>query len=156
MAPELIRGESGNTTSSDVFAFGIVLYEVYSRKDPYFGEEAQEVLRLVADRTVNKRPEIPKGMPPLVQSLMTDCLLAEPAQRPTFAELDQRLNRVDEKSLETMDASLYRIKPKNISLFDIFPRDVAEALSRGRKVEATHRDMVTIFFSDIVGKCLDL
>jgi serine/threonine protein kinase/ABC-type phosphate/phosphonate transport system substrate-binding protein len=32
MAPELLRGESQNNASSDVYSFGIILYEVYSRK----------------------------------------------------------------------------------------------------------------------------
>lgn len=112
----------------------------------------EEVLRLVADKNVNKRPEIPREMPPLVQSLMTDCLVTDPQQRPTFTELDQRLLRVDEKSLVAGHGLRSSKRKTNISLFDIFPREVAEALSAGRKVEATHRDVVTIFFSDIVGK----
>lgn len=36
-------------------------------------------------------------------------------------------------------------------LFEVFPQHVAEALRQGRKVEAESRDVVTIFFSDIVG-----
>ena len=39
MAPELLRGGSLNTAASDVYAFGVVLYEIYSRKDPYEGED---------------------------------------------------------------------------------------------------------------------
>ena len=35
-------------------------------------------------------------------------------------------------------------------LFDVFPQHIAEALRDGRKVEPEHRDIVTIFFSDIV------
>jgi len=38
-----------------------------------------------------------------------------------------------------------------VSLFDIFPKHVAEALRDGRKVEAEEKEEVTIFFSDIVG-----
>jgi hypothetical protein len=36
-------------------------------------------------------------------------------------------------------------------LFSVFPKHVAEALRQGKKVEPEHHDMVTIFFSDIVG-----
>jgi len=35
MAPELLLQKTGNTAASDVYAFGIILYEVFSRKDPY-------------------------------------------------------------------------------------------------------------------------
>ena len=38
-----------------------------------------------------------------------------------------------------------------MSLYDIFPKHIADALQAGRPVEAEHHDMVTIFFSDIVG-----
>jgi class 3 adenylate cyclase len=36
-------------------------------------------------------------------------------------------------------------------LFKVFPKHIAEALREGRKVEPEEHDMVTIFFSDIVG-----
>jgi serine/threonine protein kinase len=53
MAPELLRGDSGNTLATDVYSFGIILYEVYARRDPYEDEkDTIEVLRLVADRKI--------------------------------------------------------------------------------------------------------
>jgi class 3 adenylate cyclase len=79
---------------------------------------------------------------------MEDCIHDDPEQRPTFEELDTRLKRVDAKDV---DAGQVPNKAISISLFDIFPRHIAEALRDGRTVEAEHRDVVTIFFSDIVG-----
>jgi guanylate cyclase, other len=152
MAPELLRRESSNTSASDVYALGIILYEVYSRKDPYEGEDTGEVLKLVADKAVNKRPQVPPHMPAPIQSIMADCLVEDPIDRPSFEELDQRLKRVDAKSVEPTEMPRPSRRSANISLFDIFPRHIAEALRDGNKVEAEHRDMVTIFFSDIVGK----
>ena len=42
MAPELLRGEL-STCASDVYAFGITLYEVFSRKIPYGVESPAEI-----------------------------------------------------------------------------------------------------------------
>lgn len=147
MAPELLRGTSANTAASDVYAFGIILYEVFSRKDPYEGEDAKEVMKLVADPKVNKRPPIPRNCPPLVEGLMTDCLVEDPQERPTAEEISIRLKRMDISKVETGEAK----NKATISLFDIFPKQIAEALRDGREVESEHKDMVTIFFSDIVG-----
>jgi len=51
MAPELLRGEA-NTTRSDVYAFGVVIYEIYSRRYPFDGEDTSVVLKQVADPAV--------------------------------------------------------------------------------------------------------
>lgn len=146
MAPELLRRESTNTAKTDVYSFGIILYEVYSRKDPYERENPADVLRLVADKSVRKRPLVPKNMPPQIKSLMADCIEEGTEKRPTFEEIDIRVKRVD----EAVDPGQGK-GTTAISLFDIFPRHIAEALRDGRTVEPEHRDSVTIFFCDIVG-----
>lgn len=148
MAPELILGTSFNTPATDAYAFGMLLNEVYSRKDPYEDEGLSmgEILNLVADPTISKRPRTPRNMPAPVASVMIECFVHDPEERPTFEEIDKRLKRVNVKSL---DGSAR--ESKNVSLFDIFPKAVAEALRDGRDVEATQTDCATIFFSDIVG-----
>lgn len=121
---------------------------MYSRRDPYEGEDPSDVLRLVADKHIQKRPPVPSHMPDKVKALMADCLEEDAENRPSFEELDLRLKRVH---TETADTGFMSVKPSNVSLFDIFPRHIAEALRDGRAVEAEHKDSVTIFFSDIVG-----
>jgi class 3 adenylate cyclase len=149
MAPELLRAEGGNSAASDVYSFGIILYEVYSRRDPYENEDnITDILRLVCDKSAQKRPPAPTTMPEKVKALMADCVEDEPDKRPTFEELDKRLQRID---CEGADPTQTTTKKAGISLFDIFPRHIAEALRDGRTVEAAHKDCVTIFFSDIAG-----
>lgn len=103
---------------------------------------------------INKRPPFPKCMPADVQGIMKDCLEANPEDRPSAEEIDHRLKRINNSASLLAGTSMHgALKPKdpNVSLFDIFPKHVAEALRDGRKVEPEHRDSVTIFFSDIVG-----
>jgi class 3 adenylate cyclase len=155
MAPELLTGESPNSSSTDVYSFGIILYELYSRKDPYEGEDAMEVLKQVADPLINKRPPTPMSCPPEIQALMTECLSGEPERRPSFRDMDMRLKSYDVSTVEpgeTHFSAQYKKEKRTSSLlYEVFPERIASALRDGRKVEPESRDMVTIFFSDIVG-----
>jgi len=158
MAPELLRGESENSAMSDVYSFGIILFEMYSRKDPYDGEDHREVLRLVADPIFNKRPEVPESCPSLVASIMKECLDRTPGSRPTFEQLDLRLKDLSVEHVEPgkmnfsmQDKKLIQAGRNEKLLFDVFPQHIAEAIRDGRKVDPESREIVTIFFSDIVG-----
>ena len=160
MAPELLRGDSENTSSSDVYSFGIILYEVYSRKDPYEGEQFAKVIAGVCDTKKNKRPPVPHGCPETVATIMKECVDGNANARPSFEELDLRLKRLNVESVEPGEMPLSAARSKKMKrdlqnadnlLYDIFPRHIADALREGRKVEPEHHECVTIFFSDIVG-----
>ena len=156
MAPELLRGISTNTAASDVYSFGIILYEVYSRKEPYEGEDFVEVMEKISDPTVNKRPEVPIGCPAEIETLMAECLNGEPAKRPSFEEIDIHLRKMDVAKVEPADfrssfGKQQRAQQKDALLEEVFPPHIAKALREGRKVEPETREMVTIVFSDIVG-----
>lgn len=151
-APELLRGESSNTTASDVYSFGIVLYEAYSRQDPYAGEKLEDVLKDVCNSKINKRPPIPKNMPNKISEIMKCCLDEDPLKRPTFETMDLILKRLNSENVDL------RIQNKGANLqgmtnliYNVFPPHIADALKNGRKVEQEAHECVTIFFSDIVG-----
>lgn len=167
MAPELLRGESGNTTQSDVYSFGIVLYEVYSRQDPYFGENVEDVLKDVCNIYINKRPSpIPSNMPPKVSEIMKGCVEPYPKARPSFETLDLILKRLIAQNFENEEKkstmrhnsiigdSFHNNNNTSIMtnlLYNVFPPHIADALKQGKKVEQESHECVTIFFSDIVG-----
>jgi serine/threonine protein kinase len=144
MAPELLKGLSSNTDASDVYAFGILVYEMFSGEEPYDGEDPGEVLRLVCDKAVNKRPQMPKYCPAQISSLMRDCVVYSPEERPTFVELDKRVKRVEEKDVLQSSQEVVRMGR------DKFPNHIAKALQNDQKTGPEQHDMVTIMKSDIV------
>lgn len=156
MAPELLRGSPGSP-ASDVYALGITLSEVYSRQDPYFGEDPLDVLEAVSDAAQHKRPDVPSACAPEVAVLMRDCWQEDPSLRPACDEIDRRLKALAVASADAgawslgMRSPVLRRGKTNELLNDVFPPHVAEALRAGRKVEPESREVVTIFFSDIVG-----
>ena len=111
MAPELLNGTSENTSGSDVYAFGILLYEVYSRETPYEGEVYSEVIHGVRDPAIRKRPPVPLSCPPKVRSLMMDCLEHDAQDRPSTKDLDQRL-----QAEGTIQGRIVRIEALNKDL----------------------------------------
>ena len=160
MAPELLQGITSNSDCTDVYSFGIILYEVYSRSDPYEGEDFDEVIKRVKDPNMYYRPQAPITCPSEIVLLMNDCLRTYPLSRPTFLQINDRLEQMDAIMIEPKTpcderrSSGFFENSHDITrklLYNVFPRHVAEVLRSGRKVEPEYRDIVTIFFSDIVG-----
>ena len=149
MSPEILNG-SASSVASDIFAFGITFWEVYSRLDPYDGEDFHEVLAAVKDvqRTEEKRPVIPVGCPPEMAMLMKACWHNDITCRPQAHEIDRTLKALDASKMGVV--SIRKKTDANVVLQDIFPKHIADKLLLGEKVEPEHRDRVTIFFSDIV------
>jgi serine/threonine protein kinase len=103
MAPEVVRadgsGKTPITSAADVYSFGVVVWELCARRPPWQGRTAgQIVLEVGAGRSVLDVLGPPAdvaaggpGWPAAVAEICRECLQAEPASRPSFASLEQRL-----------------------------------------------------------------
>jgi serine/threonine protein kinase len=154
MAPELLRRESGPTTATDVYAFGITLSEVFSRSDPYTGLDGARVLAEVASGTL-RRPDIGPAVPPMCADLMRRCWSEAPGERPSMSVVAEELKRaMAGDGAATVTSALMQARTRHTGeralLHEVFPPAVAEALAAGRRVEPQHFSCVTVFFSDIV------
>ena len=158
MAPELLRRESGPTTATDVYAFGITLSEVFSRSDPYTGLDGMRVLAEVAHGVVAgalRRPDIGPAVPPMCADLMRRCWAEAPGERPRMSEVAEELKlAMAGDGAATVTSALMQARTRHTGeralLHEVFPPAVAEALAAGRRVEPQHFGCVTVFFSDIV------
>lgn len=79
------------TLQSDVWSFGVVLWEIFSYgAQPYFALSNEEVVEYVRNGNVLKHPP---GTPTEIYDLMVDCWATEPDDRPTASELHVGLRR---------------------------------------------------------------
>lgn len=85
MAPEILGGASNYNEKIDVYAYGIVLWEMLCKKVPYTGLEPQQVIGQVLLNNI--RPAIPKTAPEGVANLIRMCWDRDPANRPSFQEI---------------------------------------------------------------------
>ena len=85
MAPEVILKEN-YSEKADVYSFGIILWELWSRDPPYKGIIAKDVGNMVK-KDKNYRPTIPKEVPKEIKELMKLCWDFDPAKRPCFLEI---------------------------------------------------------------------
>jgi serine/threonine protein kinase len=89
MAPEVLRGE-GYTKSSDVYSFGIILWELLTQLDPYPGKSPANIMAGVMNDDL--RPEIPSSTTTPIRELIESCWHSDPTQRPTFSQILENLN----------------------------------------------------------------
>uniref|UniRef100_H3CJ52 Mitogen-activated protein kinase kinase kinase 7 n=1 Tax=Tetraodon nigroviridis TaxID=99883 RepID=H3CJ52_TETNG len=84
MAPEVFEG-SNYSEKCDVFSWGIILWEVITRKKPFeIGGPAFRIMWAVHNGT---RPPLIKDLPKPIESLMTRCWSKDPSQRPSMEEI---------------------------------------------------------------------
>ncbi|KAM7135871.1 mitogen-activated protein kinase kinase kinase 7 isoform 2-T2 [Molossus nigricans] len=85
MAPEVFEG-SNYSEKCDVFSWGIILWEVITRRKPFdeIGGPAFRIMWAVHNGT---RPPLIKNLPKPIESLMTRCWSKDPSLRPSMEEI---------------------------------------------------------------------
>jgi serine/threonine protein kinase len=86
LAPELLRGQD-YTKASDIYSFGIIMYEVISELPPYYDNAHNEFLALTICEGL--RPEFNIKVPQLILHLIKSCLDANPSSRPDARNLSE-------------------------------------------------------------------
>lgn len=87
LAPEVIKF-ARSSQRSDVYSYGIILWELATREEVYGHLEGTQVIAQVAND--NLRPPVPEDNP--LASLMVKCWCVRPEDRLTFKQIVKELN----------------------------------------------------------------
>jgi serine/threonine protein kinase len=103
MAPEQAKGKAVDKRA-DIWAFGVVLFEMLTGTRAFDGEDASEVLASVL-KTEPQWGELPAGTPPNIRRLLKHCLEKDPRKR---------LSAIGDARLELDDIDAVTVEPSTI------------------------------------------
>ncbi|XP_047331005.1 uncharacterized protein LOC124934512 [Impatiens glandulifera] len=90
MAPELLDGNSNRVSEKvDVYSFGITMWEILTGEEPYANMHCGVIIGGIVSNTL--RPRIPEECDPEWKELIEKCWSPNPATRPSFTQVANRL-----------------------------------------------------------------
>jgi serine/threonine protein kinase len=105
IAPEILRGQN-YTKASDIYSFGVIMYEIISGLPPY--HDLSHDVNLAIKICQGLRPRFNIKVPQLIVLLIKKCLDANPLKRPTAKEINDILSRWRNKPSDEQAIELQR------------------------------------------------
>jgi serine/threonine protein kinase len=127
LAPECFYGKFSQ--KSDVFAFGLILYELLVG-EPAFGKEGRGLYIMKQIAIDEFRPAIPDWVAREVEELISDCWAHEANDRPSFADILARLEAMDFKLTDEVNSVKLRRFVKEVK-----ERELANAVAASSRTK---------------------
>jgi serine/threonine protein kinase len=87
-APEMLRQKKVVTKCVDIYAFGVIMWEVMAMRSPYAHSTCIDVINFV---TSGQREAIPSHCPGIIRDLIGRCWSQDPADRMKASEVSEEL-----------------------------------------------------------------
>lgn len=143
MAPELFSRSEKKTIATDIFAYGVILWEIASRKIPFDGYAEGRIIGFIVQ---GDREDIPENCPKPYASVIERCWQHKPENRPTTAIALSALQNA--KTREPPKKTQNLVPLPNIDTPSNTPRVID--LSEGSDLEAWKRLNTLSGHNDVV------
>jgi serine/threonine protein kinase len=92
-APETLK--YGNfSKESDIYAFGILMWELFSRKVPFDEMKKEDIINFVSGKGRPNMDELDKETPKVIINIIKNCFVEDKRKRPNFEEISDLLNKL--------------------------------------------------------------
>lgn len=98
MAPEALN-EKVYSVATDVWSFGVVIFEIMERQEPYADLNAIQAASRVALQGLRLSPPSDPKCPQIIIEIFHQCFKTDPNQRPSFKDISLRLEAISFSSL---------------------------------------------------------
>jgi serine/threonine protein kinase len=117
MAPESLTRHPVYTEQSDIYSYGVILWEIMTGKRPYEDVTEKEILNRIEQ---GKREEIPQTIPTVYAEIIRRCWSKNPNERPSLTEIIREIES-------------HEVRPPSPSGEDLYKRGLAYEKQRAFK-----------------------
>ena len=149
MAPEQLAGDPAADHRIDIYAVGLLAYELLAGQSPFWGATPQAVMAALLTMEPKPLKDIRKDVPPRMSSIIMQCLQKDPNDRPPNAdalmaaldmiatssgEIRTREHKVPGKTGKTKSqpVPVPVVAPRTPTVEKAFVAEVGESKSRSR------------------------
>jgi serine/threonine-protein kinase len=116
MAPEQAAGDPHTDHRADIYALGVLGYEILAGRPPFIGPSPQAVVAASLTQAPAPLAESRASVPPALAALVMRCLQKRPADRwQSATELLQALEALSTPTTETVPTSVSSLPPKQLA-----------------------------------------